>query len=136
MSSPNSAATDTTSKDSCSALTCACSAPRCAWPNASARITAAIGAAVEARLPVRSMNLDHTAAVAEFALQDTPAPAAVARRSGSSAAQFRSEHLLPRIPVILTDAAVAWPIYAQGPPDYFRRVHVAQIVRVLGQPCR
>ena len=64
----------------------------------------------------------------------TPAP--IARRTGLSAAQFRADYLLPRRPVILTDAAAQWPLLQHGGPDYFRRVHGAKKVRFLGSSCR
>jgi histone arginine demethylase JMJD6 len=44
--------------------------------------------------------------------------------------------LMPlRVPVIFTDASDAWPIRRCATPDYFRRVHGAHIVRVLGKAC-
>lgn len=60
----------------------------------------------------------------------------VERRTGLSEDEFRERYLLPRRPVILTDAAAAWPVYGQGTPDYFRRRYGDHAVRVLGQDWR
>lgn len=70
--------------------------------------------------------------VATPSAADEPVP----RRAELGDAQFRNEYLLPRRPVILTDAARAWPIYGRGTPDYFRRTYGHHPVRVLGQSCR
>ena len=40
---------------------------------------------------------------------------------------------LPRVPVVLLDAADEWPLRFRATPAYFRRVHGAHPVRVLGQ---
>jgi len=60
----------------------------------------------------------------------------VERRAQLGEEEFRARYLQPRRPVILTDAAAAWPVYGQGTPDYFRRRYGEHPVRVLGQECR
>ena len=69
---------------------------------------------------------------------DAPLPplAPIERRAGISAAQFREEYLLPRRPLVLSDAAADWPVYGRGTPDHFRRAYGDCRVRLLGQPCR
>lgn len=63
-----------------------------------------------------------------------PAPP-VARRTGLGYEEFRRQFLLPRLPVVLTDAAAAWPIHGRGTPGHFRGVHGGRRVRVLGEDC-
>ena len=60
---------------------------------------------------------------------------AIERRTNLSVREFRAAYLLPRRPVIITDAAAAWPVYGRGTPDYFRREYGEQRVRVLGREC-
>ena len=60
----------------------------------------------------------------------------VERRSNLSDAEFRARYLVPRHPVVITDAARAWPIHGRGTPDYFRSAYGNCRVRVLGQDCR
>ena len=74
--------------------------------------------------------------VDESVLLDAALPqtlsAAVERRAGLDEAEFRRAYLRPRRPVILTDAAAAWPLYTKATPDYFRR-HFGQLdVQVKG----
>jgi len=60
----------------------------------------------------------------------TDAPIGVARVRVEDAAS------LPlRVPVIFTDASDVWPIRRCATPDYFRSVHGAHRVRVLGKDC-
>ena len=60
----------------------------------------------------------------------TDAPVGVARVRVEDAAS------LPlRVPVIFTDASDVWPIRRCATPDYFRSVHGAHRVRVLGKDC-
>ncbi len=60
----------------------------------------------------------------------------VDRRSGLGYAEFVASYRRPRRPVILTDAASAWPLYGKADPDYFRRHFGQQVVRVRGQDYR
>ena len=73
------------------------------------------------------------AAPADAALPQTPAPVVLERRSGLALAEFRESYLRPRRPVILSDAAAAWPLYAQATPDYFRSRHGTREVQVKGR---
>ena len=59
-------------------------------------------------------------------------PAPIERRSGLDLAQFQREYLAARVPVILTDAAAAWPLYTKATPDFFRREFGAREVEVKG----
>ena len=44
--------------------------------------------------------------------------------------------LMPlRIPIIFTDASEAWPLRRRATPEYFRRVHGAHPLRLLGNDC-
>jgi histone arginine demethylase JMJD6 len=84
----------------------------------------------------RETEMHMGCAVSEFIAADTSAAAMsgpVPRRSGLSVHEFREEFLLPRRPVIISDAAEGWPIYGRGTPDYFRSVHGEHRVRVLGE---
>jgi len=76
-------------------------------------------------------------ALAQFDRADAAASSSllIERRAGLSLAEFREQYLLPRRPVILADAAAAWPLYGRGTPEYFRRHYGEQPVRVLGQTC-
>lgn len=60
----------------------------------------------------------------------------VERRSGLGYAEFVSRYRRPRRPVILTDAAAAWPLYGQASPDDFRRRFAQKPVRVRGRDYR
>jgi len=76
-----------------------------------------------------------------YAPNAASAPAAsfaapIERRAMPQPDEFRARYVLPRRPVILTDAAAAWPLYGRGTPDYFRRAHGEQRVRVLGETWR
>lgn len=55
------------------------------------------------------------------------------RRTGLSLDEFITCYRDPRRPVILTDAAVAWPLYRHGTPDYFREHYGQRRVRVRGR---
>jgi len=63
---------------------------------------------------------------------DAPAARAIERRAGVGAAEFRRDYLLPRRPLILSDAAREWPLYGRATPDYFRNAFGAHVVRVKG----
>ena len=60
----------------------------------------------------------------------------VARRNGLDYAQFVAEYRDPRRPVVLADAACAWPLYGRGSPDYFRARYGDHVVRVRGKDYR
>ena len=60
----------------------------------------------------------------------------VERRTCPDARAFRDDYVRPRRPVVLTDAAEAWPIRRKPMPDYFNTIHGEHRVRVLGQECR
>jgi cupin-like protein len=57
---------------------------------------------------------------------------AVERRAGLCPTEFLSEYQNPRRPVILTDAARAWPLYEHASPDYFRATYGNHKVHVRG----
>lgn len=59
--------------------------------------------------------------------------AGVDRRSSLGHAEFLSNYLRPRRPVILADAARTWPLYDLANPDYFRAHFGSQRVRVRGK---
>ncbi|MBS0558375.1 MAG: cupin-like domain-containing protein [Proteobacteria bacterium] len=63
---------------------------------------------------------------------DTP----VERIAGIGVAQFIATYRVPRRPVILTDAARAWPLYGHCTPDYFRTHYGDHRVRVRGKDYR
>lgn len=63
-------------------------------------------------------------------------PIEVERRSGLGHAEFVACYRRPRRPVILTDAARAWPLYGKADPAYFRQHFGQQRVRVRGQDYR
>jgi hypothetical protein len=58
---------------------------------------------------------------------------AVDRRSGLDLGEFVAEYRRPRRPVILNDAAVAWPLYGQCTPDYFCSRFGERRLRVRGR---
>lgn len=60
-------------------------------------------------------------------------PLVVERRSALSASEFRECYLLPRVPVVLSDASAEWPIHGRGNPDYFRSRLGTVPVRFLGR---
>lgn len=60
----------------------------------------------------------------------------VDRRSGLSEQEFIERYRDPRRPVVLGDAARAWPLYGQGNPDYFRSRYGEHVVRVRGHDYR
>ena len=57
---------------------------------------------------------------------------AVERLADIGVAEFVAKFRRPRRPVILTDAARAWPLYGKVTPDYFRREYGDRVVRVRG----
>ena len=69
-------------------------------------------------------------ALAEATPATTIALPAVERRSGLGYAEFVARYQRPRRPVILTDAAAAWPIYGRATPDAFRARFGERVVRV------
>jgi hypothetical protein len=72
----------------------------------------------------------------ELALRAEAAAArTVERRHGLAIEEFRRDYLLPRRPVVLTDAAAAWPAYGVATPDWFRAHHGSLRVRLLGREC-
>jgi histone arginine demethylase JMJD6 len=60
----------------------------------------------------------------------------VDRRSGLGVDDFIAEYRDPRKPVVLGDAARAWPLYGRADPDYFRRAYGTHVVRVRGHDYR
>ena len=64
------------------------------------------------------------------------ATGAVDRCASLSMAEFVERYRDPRRPVILTDAARAWPLYGRATPDWFRQHHGDHVVRVRGQDYR
>jgi hypothetical protein len=64
------------------------------------------------------------------------ATGAVDRCAGLTMAEFVERYRNPRRPVILTDAASAWPLYGRATPDWFRQHHGNYVVRVRGQDYR
>lgn len=60
----------------------------------------------------------------------------VARRSGLGLREFITEFRDPRKPVVLGDAARAWPLYGNATPDYFRSHYGDHAVRVRGTTYR
>jgi histone arginine demethylase JMJD6 len=57
---------------------------------------------------------------------------ALDRRAGLSKAEFVAEYLNPGRPVILTDAAHAWPLYKHCTPGYFRSRYGQHEIHVRG----
>ena len=55
------------------------------------------------------------------------------RRCGLSLDEFIVRYRNPRRPVILTDAAAAWPLYGRGTPDHFRERFGQRKLRVRGR---
>jgi hypothetical protein len=100
---------------------------------------AAIGAGTDAVSAVAALGAERATAAACAAAAGASARAgdgvAVARRTRLGEDEFRAEYLLPRRPVILTDAASQWPLYGRATPDWFRDHCGAHRVRVLGQDC-
>ena len=79
------------------------------------------------------MNAEQSAASVASVEPSAGAGAWVARRSGLGHAEFVAEYRDPRRPVVLADAARAWPLYGRGTPEYFRANHGDRIVRVRGR---
>ena len=77
------------------------------------------------------MSVDESAL--DAAVSATGQSAGIERRAGLSAAEFRRVYLQPRRPVILTDAAAAWPLYGKATPEYFRAHYGTHDVSVKGQ---
>jgi len=65
------------------------------------------------------------------AVADAPAP--IARRARVGEAAFRSEYLLPRVPLVFADLAREWPLFHRATPDDFRRRFGAHAVRMHGR---
>jgi hypothetical protein len=63
-------------------------------------------------------------------------PGWVDRRSGLGMDEFIAEYRVPRRPVVLADAAAAWPLYGKATPDWFRAHHGEHVVRVRGRDYR
>ena len=74
--------------------------------------------------------------LADAALPQMQDSIALDRRCGLSQADFRRTYLRARRPVILTDAAAAWPLYANASPQYFRSRYAAREVQVKGRAWR
>lgn len=66
---------------------------------------------------------------------DNPIPA-VERRSQLDPAEFLTNYLRPRRPVILTDAAADWPARDRYTPAYFRRHHGDKRITIDGREWR
>ncbi len=60
----------------------------------------------------------------------------VERRSGVGLREFVAEYRKPRRPLVLADAAAAWPLYGKASPDWFRAHHGDHVVRVRGRDYR
>lgn len=60
----------------------------------------------------------------------------IERRSKLDAGEFVDSYLRPRIPVIFTDAASAWPAYHSFTPQYFCRQHGDKRISVDGREWR
>jgi hypothetical protein len=75
-----------------------------------------------------------TNAAAEVA--DAGSASWVERASGLSQQEFISRFRNPRKPVVLGDAARAWPLYGHANPDYFRTHYGDHVVRVRGRDYR
>lgn len=82
------------------------------------------------------MRLAHAAIANDSGAAMPVESAQVERRTRLDATEFRDEYLLPRRPVILADAAAAWPIYGLATPDYFRRHYGDRGVKLFGRTCR
>ena len=54
----------------------------------------------------------------------------IERRAGLSTGEFRQTYLVPRKPVILTDATKDWPAMSRWTPDYFASRYGARDVQV------
>ncbi len=70
--------------------------------------------------------------VAENLAEQPTAESWVDRRDGLSQDEFITRYRNPRRPVVLTDAARAWPLYEHASPDYFRQHWGQHVVRVRG----
>lgn len=57
----------------------------------------------------------------------------IERRSGLERSEFVDTYLRSRRPVILTDAAAAWPAYQRYTPEHFRRHHPDKRIRIDGR---
>jgi len=62
--------------------------------------------------------------------------ATIDRRDNLDVDTFIAEYRGPRRPVVLTDAARAWPLYGRADPDYFRTNYGDHVVRVRGHDFR
>ncbi|MGH8274214.1 MAG: cupin-like domain-containing protein [Gammaproteobacteria bacterium] len=60
----------------------------------------------------------------------------IERRSNLDAREFRENYLRPRRPVILTDAAGAWPAYDNYTPEHFRQHHGNKRITTNGREWR
>lgn len=60
----------------------------------------------------------------------------VGRRSDLGYEEFVAQYRDPRRPVVLADAARAWPLHGRATPDYFRGRHGNHVVRVRGKDYR
>ena len=58
------------------------------------------------------------------------------RRANLDLDAFIAEYRDPRKPVVLADAARAWPLYGRADPDYFRANYGEHVVRVRGHDFR
>lgn len=82
------------------------------------------------------MNTEQSVASDIPIAQANDAMALVLRRSGLGYNEFVSEYRDPRKPVVLEDAARAWPLYGRATPDYFRARYGDHVVRVRGTDYR
>lgn len=82
------------------------------------------------------MNTNQSIVTGATAAATDRAAAWVSRRSGLSQAEFVAEYRDPCKPVVLGDAASAWPLYGRATPDYFRENHGEHVVRVRGHDYR
>jgi len=61
---------------------------------------------------------------------------AIERRSDIGAREFRRDYLLPRRPVVVTDALRDWPALKMFTPEFFRQNFADMRVQIRGRACR
>ena len=65
-----------------------------------------------------------------------PSPPWIDRRTRLSPAEFRRDYLLPRRPVVVTEAISGWPALKVFTPDFFRQNFADARVHIRGRACR
>ena len=66
----------------------------------------------------------------------TPSPPWIDRRATLSVREFRRDYLLPRRPVVVTDATRDWPALKVFTPEFFRQNFADTRVQIRGRGCR